>query len=106
MRGREGQTPSKATLNAFWRQIGPEIYMLTMRYCSYFYRVGHRILFCSVRSVRSVLFRSFFEFLATYETKKTVPFFSNELKRTQRTQRSFAKSVKECKERNVLLQRT
>ena len=37
-------------------------------------RVGHRVLF---RSVRSVLFRSFFEFLATYETQKNVPFFSS-----------------------------
>ena len=46
-------------------------------------RVGHRILFCSVRSVlfrslkeRSVLFLPFFEFLATYETQNNVPFFS------------------------------
>ena len=41
---------------------------------------------------RSVLFRSFFEFLGTYETK-----------RTQRTQHSFAKKVKERKECDVLL---
>ena len=45
-------------------------------------RVGHRILFRSERSVlsssfkeRSVLFRSFFEFLVTDETQKNVPFF-------------------------------
>ena len=43
-------------------------------------RVGHCVLFCSVGSVlfRSLkgTFRSFFEFLASYETKKNVPFFS------------------------------
>ena len=43
-------------------------------------RVGHHVLFRSVRSVllkeRSVLFHSFFVFLATYETQKNVPFFS------------------------------
>ena len=76
-------------------------------------RVGHSILFrseCSVlfRSFKecNVLFRSFFEFLATYETQKNVLFFSKERKRTQRMQHSFAKNVKERKERNILLQRT
>ena len=54
---------------------------------------------------RNVLFRSFFEFLATYETQKNVLFFSKEQKRTQRTQCSFAKNVKERKECNVFLQR-
>ena len=46
-------------------------------------RVGHSVLFRSVRYVlfrskkeRSVLFRFFLEFLATYETQKNVPFFS------------------------------
>ena len=78
-------------------------------------RVGHCVFF---RFVRSVLLRSecsvllknatffsvlFSEFLATYETQKDVPFFSKERKRTQH---SFLKNGKECKERNVLLQRT
>ena len=46
-------------------------------------RVGHRVLFRSKRSVLfhsfkecNILFCSFFEFLATYETQKNVPFFS------------------------------
>ena len=57
MRGREGQTPSKATLNAFWRQIGPEIYMLTNDYALLFIFLQgwapHSFLFgtfCSFRS--------------------------------------------------------
>ena len=63
-------------------------------------RVGHSVLF---RAVRYVLFLSkkrmfhsflFVEFLATYETQKNVPFFCIELKRTQRTLRSFAKNGK------------
>ena len=51
--------------------------------------IGHRVLYRSERSVLShsfkecsVLFRSLFEFLATYETEKNVPFFSKERKRT------------------------
>ena len=51
-------------------------------------------------------FRSFFEFLASYETQKNVFFFSKEQKITQRTQHSFAKNVKERKERNIRLRRT
>ena len=44
----------------------------------------------------SILFRSFFEFLATYETQKNVTFFfSTERKRLQRTQHSLTKNVKE-----------
>ena len=78
-------------------------------------------LFCSERIVllcsfieSNVLFRSFFEFLATYETQKNAAFFSvlflrteknaksatffcKERKRTQRTFCSFAKNVKERK---------
>ena len=63
-------------------------------------RVGHRILFRSERIVlfrffkeRNILLLSFFEFLATYETKKIAAFFS-------------ALFLKECKECNVILQRT
>ena len=73
----------------------------------------HRTLLCSERIVllrsfkaRNVLLRSFFEFGATYETQKNDAFFCKECKRTQRTQRSFAKNLKECKERNILLQKT
>ena len=43
-------------------------------------RVGHSVLFYSVRYVlfrsKKRTFRSFLEFLATYETQKNVPFFS------------------------------
>ena len=53
-----------------------------------------------------VLLRSFFceicNFM-TYETKKNVPFFYKERKRTQRSFRSFIKNGKERKDRNVLL---
>ena len=85
--------------------------------CSPKIRVGHSVLFRSVcyvifrsKKERSVLIHSFLEFLATYETQKNILFFSKELKRTQRTQRSFAKNRKEnvsffCKrmqERSVL----
>ena len=49
-------------------------------------RVGHSVLF---HAVRSVLFHSFLEFLATYETQKNVPFFLKERKRMQRMFHSF-----------------
>ena len=45
--------------------------------------------FSVLKKERSVLFCSFLEFLATYETQKNVPFFLKERKRTQRTFRSF-----------------
>ena len=85
-------------------------------------RVGHRVLFRSERSVLftsfkecNILLRSFFEFLATYETQKNDAFFSvlflrteknaknatffyKEQKRTQRTQHSFIKNGKERKD--------
>ena len=54
-------------------------------------RVGHRVLF---RSVRSVLFCSFFEFWRLMRPKST-----------QRSFRSFIKNGKECKYRSVLLKR-
>ena len=61
-----------------------------------FSRVGHRVLLCSERIVllhsfkaSNILFRSFFEYLATYETQKNATYF-----------------CKERKEHNVLLQRT
>ena len=52
---------------------------------------SERIILLRSFKVRNVLLRSFFEFLATYETQKNDAF--------------FLKDVKECKERNVLLQR-
>ena len=52
---------------------------------------SERIILLRSFKVRNVLLRSFFEFLATYETQKKDAF--------------FLKDVKECKERNVLLQR-
>ena len=42
----------------------------------------------------------------TYETKKNIPFFYKDRKRTQRWFCSFIKIGKERKERNVLLKRT
>ena len=63
-------------------------------------RVGHRLLLRSERIVllhsfkaSNVLLRSFFKFLATYETQKNDAFFCVLL-------RSFLKNVKERKERN------
>ena len=77
---------------------------------------GRYVTFFSVlKKECSVLFRSFLEFLATYETQKNVTFFSvlfssfwrlMRPKRTQRTLRSFAKNRKERKDHSVLLQRT
>ena len=48
---------------------------------------------------RNVLFRSFFEFLATNGTQKNIPFFSKEQKRAQRTQLFLQRMQK----RSVLL---
>ena len=84
--------------------------------------VGHCVLFCSERIVllrsfkeRNVLLRSFFEFLATYETQKNdalfcvlflrmeknaenATFFCKERKRTHKTKaRTFRSFAKECK---------
>ena len=61
--------------------------------------------------IKNVLFFPvlFFEFLATYETQKNVPFFpffSKERKRTQRTERSFAKNGKECENVSFFCKRT
>ena len=57
-----------------------------------------------------VLFCEICNFSMSYETKKNVnknvPFFLKEWKRTERTERSFEKNVKERKEQNVLLKRT
>ena len=41
----------------------------------------------------------------TYETKKNVPFFYKKWKRMQRSERSFIKNGKECKDRKLLLKR-
>ena len=50
------------------------------------------VLFCEICNVSM-----------TYETKKNVPFFYKERKRTQRLFLSFIKNGKERKDRNVLL---
>ena len=78
-------------------------------------RVGHRVLFHSERSVlsrsfkeRNVLFRSFFEFLATYETQKNDAFFSILFLRTEKNAKNatfFCKERKRTRERFVLLQK-
>ena len=59
-----------------------------------FFSVRYVTFFSVLKKERSVLFRSFLEFLVTYETQKNVLF------------RSFLKNGKERKELNVLLQRT
>ena len=93
-------------------------------------RVGHRVLSHSERSglsssfkERSILFRSFFEFLATYGTQKNgtffpvlfkrteknvkdVPFFCTEWERTPRSSRSFIKNRKEREKVSFFCKRT
>ena len=70
-----------------------------------------RSRFLFKRTLRSfyVLFCKIFNVSMTYETKKNVkkniPFFLKERKRTERTERSFEKNVKERKEWNFLLKR-
>ena len=54
-----------------------------------FFSVRYITFFSFLKKERSLLFRCFLEFLATYETQKNVPFFSKERKRTQRTFCSF-----------------
>ena len=73
--------PSFSWRDTFWVCI--EIFSLPET------RVGHCVLSCSERSVLSrsfkecsVLSRTFFEFLAAYETQKSGTFFSKEWKRT------------------------
>ena len=41
-----------------------------------FFSVQYVTFFSVLKKERSVLFHSFLEFLATYETQKNVPFFS------------------------------
>ena len=56
------------------------------------------------RYLKVLFFARFAMFVCmTYETKKNVPFFCKERKRTQRLERSFIKNRKEGKDRNVLL---
>ena len=50
-----------------------------------FFSVQNVPIFSVQKRERYVLFRSFLEFLATYETQKNITFFSKERKRTQRT---------------------
>ena len=88
--------------------LGSRQYTVTV-----YYRVGNRVLLHSERIVplhsfkaHNVLLRSFFEFLATYETQKNVKERKERNILLQRMQPSFGKNVKERKERNILLQRT
>ena len=72
-----------------------------------FFCVQNVTFFCVQKRESYVLFRSFFEFLATYETQKNVTFFSVLLKRTEKNGKnvtSFCKEQKRTRERNVLLQ--
>ena len=73
-----------------------------------FFSVQNVPVFPVLKRERYVLFRSFLEFLATYETQKNVTFFSVLFKRTEKNGRtcSFIKNGKEREERNVLLKRT
>ena len=57
-----------------------------------FFSVWYVLFFSVLLKERSALFRSFFEFLATYETQKNVLFFCKERKGTQS---SFVKNGKE-----------
>ena len=57
-----------------------------------FFSLQYVTFFSVLKKERSVLFRSFLEFLATYETQKNAknaPFFLKERKKTQRTFHSF-----------------
>ena len=59
----------------------------------------HATFFC-------ILFSIFWQLMKPKRTMRSFAFFSEEHKRTQRAQHYFAKNVKECKEHNILLQRT
>ena len=90
----------------------PHYAVFQLIFLQHFFRVGHCILFCLVCSVLfhslKGTFRSFFEFLATYETQKNVPFFSVLFSRTEKNAKNatfFCKNRKEHKECNILLQR-
>ena len=67
-------------------------------------RVGHRVLFRSERSVlfcsfkeHNILFRSFFEFLATYETLKNDAFFSILFLRAEKNPKNAKNATFFCK---------
>ena len=69
------------------------------------HRFGHRVL---SHSKRSVLSRSFFEFLATYETQKNGTFFPILFKRTGKNAKIvpfFYKERERTRERSVLLEK-
>ena len=52
-----------------------------------------------------VLFLSFWQLMRSKRTMRSFAFFSEERKRTQKMQRSFAKNVKEHRDCFVLLQK-
>ena len=54
-----------------------------------FFSVWYVTFFSFLKKEHSVLFRSFLEFLATYETQKNVTFFYKERKKMQKTFCSF-----------------
>ena len=85
-------------------QINPNPGLGTAFFC-----VQNVPFFPVLKRERYILFRSFLEFLATYETQKNVTFFSVLFKRTEKNGKN-GKNVtffyKEREERNVLLQRT
>ena len=74
-----------------------------------FFSVRYITFFSILKKECSVLFHSFLEFLATYETQKNpknTMFFCKERKRTQRTECSFAKNIKELKNVSFFCKRT
>ena len=74
-----------------------------------FFSVRYITFFSILKKECSVLFHSFLEFLATYETQKNpknTTFFCKERKRTQRTECSFAKNIKERKNVSFFCKRT
>ena len=62
-----------------------------------FFCVQNVPFFCVLKRERYVLFRSFFEFFATYETQKNVTFFSVLFKRTEKNAKNVTFFLKERK---------
>ena len=81
-------TTALSPSNALVMQPGPDM-MLRPGLGTPFFFVWYVTFFSVLKRERYILFRSFLEFLATYETQKNVPFFLKERKRMQRMFRSF-----------------
>ena len=58
-----------------------------------FFSVRYVAFFSILKKERSILFHSFLEFLATYETQKNVPFFCKERKRTRERSVLFSRYI-------------